>query len=161
MTIRKRLHRVKASTRKKVRIVLFAILIVLLGLFFLQRQMHGAKPDPNLPAASGDVDNLISFSLHPGSQVYGVMKVTGSLRGGYFFEGVAQGMLLDANHAVLVRFPLQAKSLWTTADGVAFSATIDASNVPLGPGYIRLANDNPSGEPSLERFIDIPVVFIE
>ncbi|MEI8130760.1 MAG: hypothetical protein WCG55_04640 [bacterium] len=107
---------------------------------------------------SGDVADLVSLSITPGATITDVATITGEIKGVYFFEGKAQGVLLDENKKILNSFSLDATSNWLTADAVSFTATVDTTSALAGPGYIRLKNDNPSGDPEKDKYIDVPIV---
>lgn len=143
-------------------LLVFVAVAVLIGIF-MQRSpdtdVQNSSNGTTTPLYSGDTANLVSVSLVPGQTVSGMLTVTGSIKGAYFFEANAVGQVLDANKNVLKSFPLTATSDWMTAEPVSFSGTVDLSGVTAGKGYIRIHNDNPSGEPAHDRFIDIPVVF--
>lgn len=147
----------------KINTVLLVVVILLLGAGFW---MINKKPVVNTPpvvattpAISGDVGNFVSFSVAPGTTVSGVIKATGSLTGGYFFEANMVVKILDANKNVLKSTNGTATSDWMTGDSVSFTTTLDFAGIPAGQGYIRLHNDNPSGMPENDKYIDIPVVF--
>lgn len=146
------------NTHSKVGIIVGALIIVavLVGIFIQKPKVETHEP---APAYSGDTTNLVSVSLVPGQAVSGMLTVSGTLKGAYFFEANAVGQVLDAEKNVLKSFPLTATTDWMTAEPVSFSGTIDLAGVPLGAGYIRIHNDNPSGEPANDRYIDIPVIF--
>ena len=126
------------------------------GMRFLNLIGVGGKIDTNFFKTSGD---LLDFSIVKNEPISGVVEASGILKGGYFFEGNARGMILDSNKNVLKTFPVTATADWMTADGVPFTMTVDATGISAGNGYIRIANDNPSGDPTKDKFIDIPVVF--
>ncbi len=145
------------------------LLIVIAGLIgFIAYRKHAAAPSVSngtpapvqtAPSASGDTADLVSFSIAPGATVSGTKTVTGSIKGAYFFEAQARGMLLDSNKAVVNSFPISATTDWMTSDAVSFTGTFDTAGVPSGSGFIRIANDNASGDPAHDKFVDIPVVF--
>ncbi len=150
-------------------IVLGILVIAMFAYVFLRpaavptpAQGDPAAGDPSssiMPAIEGDTASLVAISIEPGEVLSGARVVTGTLTGAYFFEANARGALLDANKNVLKEFPITATTDWMTAGPVAFTFTADASGVPAGAGYLRIANDNPSGDPALDKHIDIPVVF--
>jgi hypothetical protein len=108
---------------------------------------------------SGDVASLVSFSVVPNTKIVHGAQIIGSLKNSYFFEGNAVGKLLDKNKKVLKTFGITATSNWMTTGPVSFSFTYDTASGPVGPGYIRLQNDNPSGDPAKVKYVDIPVIF--
>lgn len=145
-------------------LLVLTVVAVLLGIFMKKSKVVDVENPPvgteePAPAYSGDTSNLVSVSILPGQTVSGMLVITGTLKGAYFFEANAIGQVLDANKNVLKSFPLAATTDWMTAGPVSFSGAMDLTGVPAGKGYIRIHNDNPSGEPVNDRFIDIPVVF--
>ncbi len=143
----------------KSKIIIIVIVIVALGLgaYFVSQKSPSA-PAP-IASISGDTADFVSFSITPGATISGTMTATGSVKGAYFNEANARGMLLDANKNVIKMFSITATGEWMTSDPVAFTTTFDTTGAPSGAGYIRIANDNPSGDPSRDKYIDIPVVF--
>ena len=152
-----------------VAIVIVLVLIVLGVLAYLLARKPAATVTPS-PADtadtgqaqtySGDVADLVSVSVAPGTEFsYGTkITLTGSIKGGYFFEGTAHGMLIDAYGQVGSQFPLTATGEWMTDGPVAFSAQV---SFPVGVGsdryLLRLENDNPSGDTTHDKHIDIPI----
>ena len=119
----------------------------------------GAPASSTSKAVFGTTGDLVDFSIPRNSTVSGVTDASGILKGGYFFEATARGMLLDATKTEVKSFPITAVGEWMTSEGVAFTMSFDASDMPAGPGYIRIANDNPSGDPANDKFVDVPVKF--
>ncbi len=139
--------------------ILVLIIIGFLAYTFYKKPAVTTPPVTQTPSMSGDVGNFVSFSIAPGTIVSGVMVVTGSVKGAYFFEANMIAQILDANKNVLKSAPAAATTDWMTSDPVSFTTTLDFTGIPAGQGYIRLHNDNSSGMPENDRFIDIPVVF--
>lgn len=141
--------------------ILLVVVVAFLGYLFFKKPVvtpvGGGVTD--IPSMSGDTADLVQVSLVPGATLSGTVTIAGSLKGGYFFEANARGMLLDASKTVLKTFPLTATSSWMTTDAVSFTGTVDVGGAPAGPGFVRIANDNPSGDPIHDTYIDIPVVF--
>jgi hypothetical protein len=126
------------------------------GLRILGFFSSDSKPSANIFGTTGD---LVEFTIQKNAVISGVTQASGLLKGGYFFEGNARGMLLDGNKQVQKTFSITATGDWMTTDAVPFDMTIDASGMLPGSGYIRIANDNPSGDSSKDKYVDIPVVF--
>ncbi|MDP9249152.1 MAG: Gmad2 immunoglobulin-like domain-containing protein [bacterium] len=105
----------------------------------------------------GNKDDLINFSVKPGDTVSGILNFTGSVKNAYFFEGNIGINILDENKKVLKRGNAMATTDWMTVEPVSFSGSIDLTGLPTGPGYIQIANDNPSDRRDLDKFIYIPV----
>lgn len=95
----------------------------------------------------GNTDDLISFSIKPGQEVTGKMKVTGIIKGGYFFEGNLPMIILDANKNITLYGPGHATATtdWMTAGPVSFETEFDFSTMPKGKAYIKIIQDDPSG----------------
>jgi hypothetical protein len=142
------------------------ILIILAGVLVLVTLIR-VSGTPNVSdtnietpmGAIGDVENLVQVSVVPGSVLSGEQTVTGVLTGAYFFEANARGSLVGADGTVFTEFPITATSDWMTAEEVSFTTTFSTANTTAGPGYLRIANDNASGDPQFDRYIDIPVIF--
>lgn len=153
----------RPNAKMKLYIVIAIVLALGLTAFYIQTHTPQTTVTPIVtpvvtPQNEGDTANLVSFSIAPGAKLSGEITATGSLKGAYFFEATARGMLLDAGKNTLKSFQVKATSDWMTVDPVTFSATFDTTGIS-GSGYIRLANDNAMGDPSNDKFIDIPVVF--
>lgn len=111
------------------------------------------------PAVTGDTANFVSFSVAPGAMVGGTVVATGTLKGGYFFEANMRVHVLDAAKNTLKETNGTATTDWMTAGPVSFTTSLNFTGITPGNGYIRLMNDNPSGDPVNDKYIDIPVVF--
>lgn len=152
------------SPNAKLRRALLFALVLALGLIIVYLQINGVGkenipiPLPT-PQISGNTADLVSFSIHPGADVSGIIDAAGSVRGGYFFEGNIVVKVLDAKKNVLKSGNGTATTDWMTADPVSFTTTVDFAGLPAGDGFIRLQNDNPSGDPANEKHIDIPIQF--
>ena len=152
---------------KDTKTIVLAVLVLAVlsaGVYFLAEKGNTPVSEPvpteQTSVISGDTGNLVSLSVSAGQTLSGSVVITGALKGAYFFEANARGMLLDATKTIVQQFPIGATSEdWMTIEAVPFSATVDVSPVLKGPGYLRIANDNPSGDPVNDRFIDVPVVF--
>ncbi len=152
---------------KDTKTIVLAVLVLAIlstGVYFLAEKGNTPSPEPiateSAPAISGDTANLVALSVSAGQTLSGTVTITGALTGAYFFEANARGMLLDENMTPVLQFPIGATSEdWMTTEAVSFSATVLVPGTLKGSGYLRIANDNPSGDPVNDRFIDVPVVF--
>lgn len=112
----------------------------------------------------GNKENLVSFSIKPGQEVSGIVKATGVLSGGYFFEGNLPVAILTENKQLTSYGPGhgQATTDWMTAGPVSFGIDFNFSPMPKGKYYIRLMQDDPSGGANgfVPGFILIPIVVI-
>ena len=114
------------------------------------------------PQIEGNKEDLVSFSIKPGQEVSGKMKVTGVLQGGYFFEGNLPVSILDADKVITKYGPGhgQATTDWMTSGPVSFEVNFDFSVIPKGKAYIKLTQDDPSGGANgfIPAYIIIPIV---
>ena len=94
----------------------------------------------------------------PGSTVPHSFAVSGSARGGWYFEASFPIQILDKDGNELFQAPVQAQGDWMTADFVPFGVSVSIPNEYSGRATIILKNDNPSGLPENERSVSIPVV---
>src|SRR3989338_6061022 len=109
----------------------------------------------------GNKDDLVSFSISPGQEMSGVQKITGVIKGAYFFEGEMSFGIKGQTIIKTMSEPhgfATATTDWMTGDPVSFETTIDFSNFSKGPAYIEIHNDNASGLPEYNKSILIPII---
>lgn len=139
-----------------------AILII----YFLGREVKDeAVIDKTLPAYNydneilGKKEDLISFTILPGTKVpNGILSYRGSIKGGWFFEGNILINILDKNKVAILNTNAVAKTDWMTAQPVEFEGNVDFTNLPKGSYYFEIHNDNASGLPENDKFIQIPII---
>lgn len=105
------------------------------------------EPLPAKEVILGNKEDLVSFSIMPGQEVSGIMKVTGILPGGYFFEGNLPVSILDENKKLTSFGPGHGQATidsWTSGP-VSFNIDFDFTKIPKGRYYIKLTPDDPSG----------------
>lgn len=112
----------------------------------------------------GNKENLVFFSIKPGQEISGVVKATGILSGGYFFEGNLPVSILNENKQLTSYGPGhgQATSDWMTAGPVNFEVDFDFTKVPKGKYYIKLMQDDPRdiserGDSKIKQIL-IPII---
>lgn len=140
--------------------------LVLVGVLFFIFNMKTGKqaPVPNeqeqvVSVMGPNKEDLLALSIAPGSTVTGEFVLEGVVKNAYFFEGNISVDLLDANQNVLKAGYGTATTDWMTVEPVTFSANLDATGL-MGPGYIKIQNDDPSdGEGGPAKIILVPVVF--
>jgi len=147
------------------KLLLTVIVVVLLSgaVFFLNRKTPQIEPisiTPNIPQSEvlDNKDDLVFFSIASGSNVSGKIEADGILKGGYFFEGNLPISILDINKNVLRITNGMATTDWMTIEPVPFKTSLDFTGLPIGPAYIQIHNDNPSGLSENDKFILIPIV---
>ena len=155
----------KLKNKKFLKISLIIIIIIGIGVLFWIFFKNGDNKTSdynNVPFIEmkilGNTDDLISFSVDPGQEVTGILNVTGSISGGYFFEGNIIINILDQNKKLLRNGNGNAKSDWMTSDPVGFDAVLDFTKLPKGRAYIEIHNDNASGLPENDKNILIPII---
>lgn len=143
---------------------LVILVVVLVILFFLGSKKEDSTELPKDVLVIeneilGKKEDLISFSILPGTTMpKGILSYKGEIKGAWFFEANILINILDANKNVLKASNAVAKTDWMTADPVEFEGNIDFTGLPAGPAYFEIHNDNASGEPEFDKFIQIPIV---
>lgn len=107
------------------------------------------------------IDNLIAVDAPAKNvTVSSPLVISGTARGTWYFEASAPVQLLDANGNVIAQGHISTQGDWMTEDFVPFKATLTFPTQPAGSkGTLVLQNDNPSGDPSRQEQLNIPVKF--
>lgn len=156
---------------KKSRIVIFIVLIlVAVYLVFFKHKAAAPVEDTTSkmpPISDADqikvsgkatINDLIGFSIMPGSKVSGIRSYRGTIQGGYFFEANIRINILDTNKNVLKASNGVATGDWMTSGPVEFEGNIDFTGLPKGPAYFEIHNDNASDLPENDKSILIPII---
>ena len=147
---------------KKVLFIFSIIVIIVIVLFITKRVYAPISDSSNIITVDntvlGNKEDLVSFSINPGATVSGVLDITGSVKGGYFFEGNILINILDSDKNILKNSHVNAKTDWMTIEPVEFSTTLDITGLSKGPAYIEIHNDNASGLPENDKNILIPII---
>lgn len=148
------------KSNKSIIVLLVVVLAVIAYLAYVNIKKTPSVNTPTQSQVLGNKDDLVSFSIVPGAEVSGQMHVTGSVKGGYFFENNIVITILDGNKQKTNYGPGHANgtSDWMTAEPVSFGFDIDWSTAQKGPAYIEIHNDNASGLPENDKSILIPIV---
>lgn len=110
--------------------------------------------------SSTSTANLIRVtSPLAGATVSSPVTLTGEARGYWFFEASFPVEIRAKDGTVLGIGPVQAIGDWMTESFVPFSANILFDAKGNTEGVIRFKNDNPSGEPERDMWVDVPVKF--
>ena len=139
-------------------VVLALFVIIIIGLVMLFAIL---TPTVNAPAPTNDTSGtIVADAPKSGAAIASPLTITGKARGTFYFEATFPVILLDANGKVLVQGPAQAQSNWMTTDFVPFVAKLIFAPQPAGSkGTLVLTNDNPSGDPTKQKTLEIPVTF--
>ncbi len=147
-----------------------------------QNQQHDVTPAQNPDASSqttsegsveanssgsnhagsvAEIDNIIEVTAPLiGSTVASPLTITGQARGAWYFEASAPYELRNAQGNVIAQGHVTAQGEWMTDDFVPFKAIVTFPAQPKGSmGTLVLHNDNPSGDPSREKTLQIPLKF--
>jgi len=131
-------------------LLIIVLILIVLGLYFITSKKVES------PVINND---LVSFSVKAGDKVSGLLNLSGSVKGGYFFEGNIKIFLLDSKQNILKSGFGTATTDWMTTDPVSFTASIDSTGLNEA-GFILIQNDDPSdGEGGVAKKILIPVMF--
>ncbi len=139
------------------------IIILILGLGILGFMFFSPKkitPTNNTiaPVVTGNALDLVSLSFNPGDTLTGASVISGSVKNAYFFEANIIVKVTDISNNVLLTTHGSATTEWMTTAPVSFTANVNFTGLPVGPAYLVLENDNPSGDPALIKQIIIPIV---
>lgn len=87
------------------------------------------------------------------------LKVTGNVLAGWTFEASFPIRLIDANGKVIASAPGNAPG-WTEGGWVPFEGILIFDAPVTATGILRLSNDNASGLPENDKWVDVPVSFV-
>ena len=132
----------------------FLVLAVVTPIIFamLASCAQAPKPSPlskEIKITSPKVDQLVTSPL----------VLTGEAIGQWYFEAVFGVSIVDQDNNELGRSFLEAQSDWMTPNFVPFKGEIKFTPGNAKSGKVIFANDNPSGEPSLQKTFEVPVRF--
>ena len=144
--------------------------VVLVGLFIvilIMALVLVLVPGPNTanaPTHGGNAtekaDKIVATAPKPGDKISSPLTVTGEARGTWYFEASFPYELRDGSGKTIAQGPVQAQSDWMTTNFVPFSVTISFAPQPTGSkGLLILKKDNPSGDPTKDEELDIPIIF--
>lgn len=152
---------------KRYKVLIFLIVVIVFGFVLLQKKSEAPvvdTPDPQTPVQSvivkgkAKVEDLVDSSIKAGDKVSGEQTYSGTIQGGYFFEGNILINVMDSNQQILKSGHGTATTDWMTSGPVTFSTDVDFTNLSAGPAYLELHNDNASGEPANDKSILIPII---
>lgn len=113
----------------------------------------------NTPVPNQNAEIIID-SPKANSFVNGNINISGKAKGNWFFEASFPIRLEDQDGNILATSTATALSDWMSADFVPFSSKLTFSlSTTTSYGKIVFKNDNPSGDPSRDKFFELPVSF--
>jgi len=142
------------------------ILVVGVGIYLLQRPAVTVAPvdevvvdDSQNRAITGNINDLVSFSILPNTKVSGITSYKGIIKNAWFFEANILINILDNDKNLLLAGNANAISDWMTVEPVAFEGNVDFTALPKGLAYIEIRNDNPAGpDEGINKFVLIPII---
>jgi hypothetical protein len=109
---------------------------------------------------SAMTDSITVETPRPNDTVSSPIVINGKARGTYYYEGTFPVEVHAADGTVVGQGIAEAQGAWTTTDFVRFKGTITFTKPNFGAtGTLVFKNDNPSGDPSNQKELDIPVQF--
>lgn len=155
--------------RIEVILAIIVVLLVALGIFLFKPNLslapthEGAATTTSSTgntAASTTLDDLIVVTApNANDMILPPLHVTGQARGNWYFEAVFPIELQDGTGKIIAQGQGRAQGDWMTSDYVPFSATLDFPAPATATGTLILKNDNPSGDPTKQKTLSIPVRF--
>jgi Immunoglobulin-like domain of bacterial spore germination. len=159
--------------KKNILIIIIFLAVVTLAiagyLFFNQKsseiKLNANIANDNLPNDNADASKEQKLSAHfhlvtpvLDAEVKSPLQISGSAAG-WYFEAVFPVRLLDANGKVLASGQARATDDWMTENFVPFTVELSFSEPATPTGMLIFKNDNPSGDPSRDEEVDVPVHF--
>jgi hypothetical protein len=115
----------------------------------------GKEADKEVP----EVDQIRVETPQAGDIISSPLLVQGSAVGPWYFEGDFPVRLETASGTVLAEVPATALDDWMVEDFVPFEVSVAFSPTVATSGYLVLMKDNPSGLPSQDASLRVPVRF--
>lgn len=145
--------------------VLLIIVGLLIALYFVYRstqkeQVEGPFPTTTATAITNpQVLNAPQITTPKnGDHVKSPLTIKGVVPSGWMFEGVFPLRLVNEDKKIIVQ--TQGKELtpgsWQSGKPVEFEAILTFSTIAKY-GYVVLENDNPSGDPTKTKRVEVPV----
>ena len=142
-------------------IVLGIIFLLGVGGFIYTATQSAGGP----PLSVSDPDISIS-APQIGAPVSSPISVSGTARGTWYFEASAPVLVVDWDGKIIGTGHVQAQGEWMTTDFVPFTGSVEfirpvcaAGADYCTHGAVIFRNDNPSGDPSRDKAVEIPVKF--
>jgi len=98
-------------------------------------------------------------SPRPNVKVSSPLTITGQARGTWYFEAQFPVKIFDANNNEIGTGIAKATGDWMTENFVPFTATLEFTAPATATGTLILKNDNPSGDPTKDKQLIIPIRF--
>lgn len=100
------------------------------------------------------ITSLVGFNT-----VTSPLEISGQVKGTWSFEASFPVILNDASGKILAQTPARLTGDWMTTNYVPFTVTLNFDKSATSTGTLILQKDNPSGDPSQDDSVQIPVTF--
>ena len=149
-------------------IITAVIILFVAGGYYVWRKNTSFNWNQTVPPSPTSTTNGVSTSTleivvaepQPNQKVKSPIVLSGEARGTWYFEASFPVILQDSSGKVLAQVPAQAQSDWMTTSFVPFSAKLSfIKPVYATSGVLIFKNDNPSGDPSRDKEVRVPVRF--
>ena len=141
-------------------IILVIISVIILVVVFLVFDWGRRGSVVSNGTATTTVEFPISVDFPKINQeVKSPIKISGKVKGNWFFEGSFPIQLVDSSGNVLGRSIATSTLDWMTTDFIPFTSEISfEKSTSTTRAVLILKNDNPSGNPDLDQNIFIPII---
>lgn len=99
------------------------------------------------------------INIEPNDSISSPLKITGEVKGNWFFENSFPVKLTDMNNNVIAITTASSSEDWMTTNIIPFSATLTFDNPKTSEGFLVFQKDNPSGLPQNDASFSIPIKF--
>lgn len=135
-------------TPKKISIALLALVVVVTGGWYFYQRVQATSP-ATISVSTPNQNQVVASPL----------SIEGEARGSWYFEASFPIKIVDANGKILGTTIAQAQGDWMTDNYVPFKAQLTFAASSTNQGELILEKDNPSGLPSGNGELQVPVLF--
>jgi hypothetical protein len=153
-------------------IFIFLAIVTIAAYLFLKEKNHPTlanvnSANANLPAVNKNTNapegQKLSAHLYLKTPVLDTtvtspLEISGSAAG-WYFEATFPVQVLDANGKEIASGQARATEDWMTENFVPFASELVFSAPSTSTGMLILKKDNPSGDPSRDEEVDVPLRF--
>lgn len=101
--------------------------------------------------------DVIVYTPKANEEVDSPVEITGEAKGYWFFEGVFPAVLVDSSDKEIASGQMKTEGEWMTENYVSFKGEIKYSASATTSAKLVLKKDNPSGLPTNEAKVEIPI----
>lgn len=137
----------------------YLIIVVGISIIFSVFVFSQLKHTQQVVQQEDKKDSIVLDTPIAQSVVVSPLHLSGKARGMWYFEASFPITILDSNGKEIGSGHATAQSDWMTTDFVPFTADVEFSNPASKLGTLVLKKDNPSGDPSRDDSLVVPVFF--